>query len=306
MSRLRSVFGAQFGTDQARQLGLIDVTLQRLIARRLIALEAAELGLEVGKDQIRHRIMAQQEFRNQRGQFDRAIFENAIARNGMNEALYVESLRGEIARGHLIGVINAGGAAPSRLAETLYRYRNEKRTADVVEILRSAQPNVPEPDDAQLSAFHTENAARFTSPERRDATAIHLDPTDLAAEIRPPEESVRDEFENRLAALTVPERRRLRQIVVQDEATARKVSSSLKQGRAFADVAKELAGQAPASTNLGLVTFGDIPPEMADVAFKLGEKQSSQPISTPLGWHVLMSTRSSRDGPRNSRSCVSN
>ena len=287
MDRLRAAFGPEFGPDQARELGFVNTMLGRLVGNRLIALAATRLGLEVGDDQIRQQILAQPGFRNSLGQFDQRVFRAALAQNGMTEARYTELLRGEIARSHLIGAINAGGAAPDRLTRTLYRFRNEKRTADVVEVSRSSQASPGKPDDAQLSSFHTEHAARFTSPERRNVTAVHLDPADLAAEIKLSEDDVRAEFENRLSSLVEPERRRLRQILVQDETAAQRVADSLRQGRAFADAAKTLAGEGSAVTELGMVKFDDLPPEIAEIAFALDAKQSSAPIRTPLGWHVV-------------------
>lgn len=287
MDRLRATFGPEFGPDQARELGFVNATLGRLVGNRLIALAAARLGLEVGDDQIRQRILAQPGFRNSSGQFDQRVFRAALAQNGLTEARYTELLRGEIARSHLIGAIDAGGAAPDRLTRALYRYRNEKRAADVVEVLRSSQANPGKPDDAQLSSFHTEHAARFTSPERRNVTAVHLDPADLAAEIKISEDDVRAEFENRLSSLIEPERRRLRQILIQDEAAAQRVADSLRQGRAFADAAKTVAGEGSAVTELGMVKFDDLPPEIAEIAFALDAKRSSAPIRTPLGWHVV-------------------
>ena len=288
MDRLRSVFGATLDSQQARQLGLVDTAIDDLVTRRLLRLEADDLGLIIGDDQIRSRILQEAGFRNAAGQFDQQIFNQELAQAGMTEGLYVASLRSQITRSNLTDVIAAGSVAPKSLANALYRYRNEKRIAELVLISRSAMGRAGEPDDAALRAFHRENPAMFTAPEMRDITAIHLDPEEFAAEIKPSEDKLREEFENRLSSLSVPERRRIKQILVQDEAMARRTAGRLKQGGKFDAIAKEVSGKSGEALSLGLITFNDLPPEIASVAFKLAANATSEPIRSPLGWHILL------------------
>lgn len=288
MDRMRAVFGPQLDSDQARQLGADAAALGGLIQRQLLALAGADLGLEVGDNQIRQQIQQEAAFRNSLGQFDQQAFQSAIAQQGYSEASYVEELRRQILRSHLIGVIASGATVPSRLADLVYRHRNQKRIAVVVEIPRASMAEMGAPDEVALRQYHSANAAEFTAPELRDVTAISLSPEDLAAEIKPSEERIRDEYESRLASLSVPERRLLSQVLTADEATAKRVAEALRQGRPLADAAKDIAGQDEAATRLGKVRFADLPRELAEVAFKLGENSPSDPVQTPLGWHVLL------------------
>ena len=57
MNRLRSVLGPQLDSAQARQLGIADSALNGLINRRVLALEAHDLGILVGDDQIKQAIL---------------------------------------------------------------------------------------------------------------------------------------------------------------------------------------------------------------------------------------------------------
>lgn len=291
VSRLRSVLGPQLDSNQARQLGIADTTLETLIAGRLLAMEARDLGLIVGDDQVKQAILQQTAFRNAAGQFDQAIFQQALAQSGLTEAGFVEGLRGDLTRSHLTGIISSGSTAPAHLVDQLYRYRNEKRVAEVVVIPRDAGKAPPEPSDGEAREFHKKNAAVFSAPEMRDITAIYLDPEKRAEETDVSESKLRDEYESRLSSMSVPERRLLRQILTPDEATARRVLDRLKTGADFTAVAKEIAGQNEDATKLGLLTFNDLPKDLAEAAFKLAEKTPGEPFQSPLGWHVLLAEK---------------
>jgi len=52
-------------------------------------------------------------------------------------------------------------------------------------------------------------------------------------------------------------------------------------------VATAIAGQDPETVELGLLSRQEIPHELGDVAFELPLNQRSQPIRSPLGWHIL-------------------
>ena len=56
----------------------------------------------------------------------------------------------------------------------LHRWRGEKRVAVLVPVPVDATLDVGEPDTATLEVLHREQADRFTAPERRRISYIHL------------------------------------------------------------------------------------------------------------------------------------
>ena len=192
---------------------------------------------------------------------------------------------------HLTGVLRSASVAPDPLVRSLYHYRNDRRVARFVEIARPAESTLARPSDSTLTDFHKQNAAAFTAPERRDLTALYLDPKDVAAEIEPAEEDLRAEYENRLQQLSIPERRNIRQIVVGDETAARRVLEALRSGRDIAEVAKAVAGMDGDAVSLGLLARADLPQEIADTAFALQTNIPGEPVRSPVGWHILLVDR---------------
>jgi peptidyl-prolyl cis-trans isomerase C len=63
----------------------------------------------------------------------------------------------------------------------------------------------------------------------------------------------------------------------------------LKKGADFAKLSKERSKDPTAAQggDLGYFTKDQVPPEIADVAFKLDKGQISDPVKTQYGWHII-------------------
>lgn len=77
-----------------------------------------------------------------------------------------------------------------------------------------------------------------------------------------------------------------RHIVVGTEAEAKAVLAALKDGADFAKLAREkMDGE---SGDLGYFRYEQMPPEIAEIAFKLKPGQAGPaPVRSQLGWHVI-------------------
>ena len=69
MSVMRRQFGENFDIREAKQLGLIEQTVNQLVNSRLLKLEGGTLGLTAGEDLIRETIFADQRFQKNNKQF---------------------------------------------------------------------------------------------------------------------------------------------------------------------------------------------------------------------------------------------
>jgi len=156
-----------------------------------------------------------------------------------------------------------------------------------VRVPREGAGEVPQPDDAALADFHQKHPEMFSAPEHRDITIVYIDPNDIAGDIKPSNERIEEEFERRKAQLSQPERRKILQLVTRDEAAVRKAYEAVKAGTPFADVARDITRQSPDTLDLGLVTRGDLTPDLGRQAFALPEGAVSQPFRTALGWHIV-------------------
>jgi peptidyl-prolyl cis-trans isomerase C len=82
-----------------------------------------------------------------------------------------------------------------------------------------------------------------------------------------------------------------RHILVDDEATAKKIIAELKKGADFAALSKQYSKDPGASAqggDLGFFKKTDMVPEFADAAFALKDNEvTPEPVKTQFGWHVI-------------------
>lgn len=293
--RLQPLFGNQFGIEQAQALGIVDTVIQRRINDASLHLAAMKLGVAVSDDLVRNTIRNNPNFQGLGG-FDRNRFQQLLNENRLTESGYIAQLRQQMGRYQLIDSFSTK-AAPKSMVASMYRLQQEKRIAETIEIKDSAQKNIPDPDAVTLAAYLKKNASRFTAPEYRALTVLRLEVKDLAAEIKLSDEDLKEAYEARLDEFTVKETRRIQQIVVDDEATARKAKKAIDAGGTFVAVAKDVAKLDEATVDLGQLNRLGLPfPELVDAAFNLKEGGVSQPVKSALGWHLFRASEIVKGG----------
>ncbi len=291
LEQLSARFGSAIDLQQAKQLGLIDQTLGQLIDRSLVDQEVARLKLDISDDLIRNVITANPNFRGSDGRFDRGLFNALLAANRLTEEQYVALLRHDIPRNDLLHAVTAGAVAPQSMVDLLYRYQNEKRTADIVSLPIAAVGDVGQPSETALKSFYEAHQDLFRAPEYRGFTVASLSPSDIAKDIEIPEAKLKDEYEQRQDELQLPERRDVEQILAPSEEKAKEAEAALAAGKDWREVATTIAGQDPDTIDLGLLKREEMPSALADAVFELPLNQPSEAVKTPLGWHILRTVK---------------
>ena len=287
LERLRLRLGTAVDLPAAKQLGVVDEVLNGLIDRSLLEQEAARLRLAVSDEVVRSAITHDPSFASANGQFDRAAFASLLAANHMTEGQYVARVRGDIPRSDLLLAAMTGVTAPPAIVDALYRYRNEKRVADVVTLPYAGAVDLGQPTEDELTQFYDTHKDLFQAPEYRNFTLISLSPSDLMKGIEIPEAKLKEEYDQRQDEFAQPERREVEQILAPSEAKAKEAQAALAEGKPWNEVATTIAGQDPDTIDLGLMKRNEMPKLLADVAFELPLDKASEPIKSPLGWHLL-------------------
>ena len=287
LERLSSQLGSAVDLRQAKQMGVIDDELGQLIDQSLIDQEAARLQLDVSDDVIRDGIITDPMFKGSNGAFNRSAFDALLAANHMTEGQYIERMKRDIPRSDLMRAVTAGVRPPQTMIDRLYRYRNEKRIADVVALPDAVAGDVGQPTDAELTKFYDAHQDLFRAPEYRAFTMASLTPSDLARKIEIPEDKLKKEYDQRQDEFVLPERRDVQQILAPSEDKAKAAEAALAAGKDWKEVATTIAGQDPTTIDLGLTSRAELPKALAEVAFSLPLDKPSPPVKSPLGWHIL-------------------
>lgn len=103
--------------------------------------------------------------------------------------------------------------------------------------------------------------------------------------------AVKARFDQEVSAQPATTEVHARHILVDDEATAKKIIAELKKGADFATLSKQYSKDAAAveqGGDLGYFKATDMVPEFSAAAFALKDKEiSPTPVHTQFGWHVI-------------------
>jgi len=298
VARLGPLFGNRLTIGQAQQMGIVDAVLSRQINSTATHAAAADFGISIGDELVRQSIKAQSTFNGLAGNFDAGRFRELLQANGLTEDAYVANVRRDLVVGQYVGSLSSGITAPNVMVDVIFRYRQEKRVVETILVSDESFKSVAAPSNLELRKFHKENAKQFTAPEYRRLTFVSLNADELAKEISVSEEQLRASYDVRAAEFTTPETRKIRQMLLPDQARATEAAKQLAEGKNFAEVAKEVAGQQSSGLELGEVMRSDLLPELANAVFKLKKLGVTKAVKSSLGWHIFEVSRINSGGSK--------
>lgn len=288
IQRLEEQFDTELERAEAREMGLLDRAVDRLVNRELYALAAQEAGLRASDAMLETALRNESAFQGPDGEFDPQLFQRNLRASGLTEQQLLGQLREDLVRQPLTAALTAGTTPPEPYLNRLFVLENERRSADLLTIDVSAITDISEPSQSELRAYHEENPEPFTAPEYRAVTAITFDVQNIAARVDIPEQRIQEEWERVRNERSEPDQARVQQAILDDEATAQAVAEQARNG---ADLSAAVAAvtDAPGAEpfDLGWVTPDDLTGELADAVFSTEPESFGGPVETSLGWHVF-------------------
>lgn len=279
--------GQRITSREAREAGLPDQVLQQLVNAALISAHARQLGLSVDQQTVTRSITESPVFQDSEGNFDRAIFEQALRFSNLSEGAVLSQERSALIRDQVLRTIAQVPEVPDTLVQAVNRHRNETRVIAHFTIGAEAVGDIPEPDESALRAYYEENGDEFLAPETREVAVLDVTPQALASQVDVTDEQVRADYEARRDQYDRPERREIQQIVFPDMAAAREGFQALQDGKDFIEVATQ-QGMSEDDTRLGTLTRAEITdPAIADAAFSLQEGAYSEPVEGAFAAVIL-------------------
>lgn len=103
------------------------------------------------------------------------------------------------------------------------------------------------------------------------------------------EEEIRAVYDQEATKVQQTERVRARHVLVGTEKEAKDILARLQKGEKFEDLAKQfsLDGSKDYGGDLGYFTQPEMVPEFSKAAFALKVGETSQPVKTDFGWHII-------------------
>src|SRR3546814_858631 len=197
-------------------------------------------------------------------------------------------MRGDLARGLVSETVTAGAEVPVSLAKLLYADEAEARVAEITFLPDEKAGTPPAPTETELAEAYEKDKPRWMAPEYRAVTAVLLRPEDLMDEVQVGEDRLHEAYEIRRAEFETPGTRNVSQLLFSDAAAAEAASERIAAGESFDAVAADTVEKGAERTEIGTVTRDDLfPASVAEAAFSLPGEGTTEPVQSPLGWHVL-------------------
>ena len=285
---VQDLLGVALDSAKARELGFVDSVMSDLIRRALFDNEAQRMGLSVSDTMTRDKILYLEDFQDEAGLFSELIYRQLLREAGYSERSFVRDLKRDLERRQLMSSIASGPKAPQLMMTPLIEFRHEKRFARSILLKNEDMPKARPPSATVLQQWFDERVAQFATPQLYEVSYITLEPSDLSDEIEIDEQDVKDLYEQRLYFFSKDERRRLLQILVDEEELAQKIRQQLESPNAnFATVAQEQAQLTEQDITLGWNTEGELLSQLADDIFALQEGAVSEVLQSPFGFHIF-------------------
>ena len=249
----------------------------------VLAEQAKQMGLSVSDQLVAASIMNNPTFKGADGQFNRALFDQALRNVGLSEAGFVQEQRAAMARLHLAEAIAGDINVPVAAKEAMHRYASERRAASYVLLNQAAAGEIPAATPEQLQSFFNERKSdvpRAGIPGRQR----HGPRCGSACQAR---DRVRcgcpPGYEQQKARYGSPERRTIQQITFPSPAEAEAAAAKLKEGTTFEALAAE-RNVSPRDLELGTFTKAEMLDQaVADAAFALEQGATSAPVAGRFG-----------------------
>lgn len=275
--------GESISFAQAQQRNIPERVMGQLTVQGALDHETIVNNISVGDANLADQITSMQQFTGPGGEFDREAYRFALDRLGMNESEFEDDIRREIARSFVQAAVLSGVTMPEIYTDTMLQYLGEQRGIEWAILGREdLEVGLPEPDDADLAAFHSENEAMFTRPEVKRITYAWLTPEMILDTVEVDEQALRDTYEARRDEFVQPERRLVERLVFSDTEAAEAAMARLDEGEvSFEDLVAE-RGLELADTDMGTVEAADLG-EAAETVFEAAPSEVVGPLPSSIG-----------------------
>lgn len=273
---------------QARAMGLDRQVLERMTADAALDDRAASLRLGVSDAAIAEAIFKEPSLQDAKGQFSKDKFDQALRNQGIGEREFDAEQRKSNLRRQIGAALAVDLRPPKALVEALGQAEEQARSIDYFLLPQGAAGEIAAPGPDVLKAYYEANKANYRAKEYRSLNLLAATPAALAKPGEVSDEDAKASYEKEKdAKFTVPESRKLQQIVFANDGEAAEALAKIKGGASFDDIVRDRKLK-DADIELGdgpKATFFD--PALADAGFALPEGGTSEVVKGKFGPAIL-------------------
>jgi peptidyl-prolyl cis-trans isomerase D len=267
--------------------GGVDNVLERVIDGIALAEFGREQGMVISRRMEDGQIASIPSFIGLNGQFDRSIFDRFLQTNRISEAQFRADLARDAIANQMILPVSGAVRAPVRLITPYASMLLEGRSGRLA-FVPTAIADMPAPTDAEIKTYYDRNVQRYTIPERRSVRYALVSRDRFVAAAQPTEAEIAKAYQDNRATYAGRENRRLTQVIVADEAAAKRIASAAAAGTTLEQAAQAAGLEATALDPQSRDAFAELSsPAVAEAAFAAARGTVAPPRRSGLGWHVV-------------------
>ena len=272
------------------RINIANQTLSKLTTRHLFLNLANEMNLEISQNIIKESILNNNFFhiKGQNNKFDNISYKNFVNRNFGSEINYINFLKEEKVLELFYDNLGIQENYPNNFSKKLYNYLEEKKEFEIGSIDKIyEQRKIKKPDKEILEKLFNKNKENYKFDERRSFSYIHIDSENLIKDIDVSEDEIQELYNERVDDFIISEKRKIQQIVFNTKENANKAHDLLNKKIKFEDIPKEMNIENIKVSTLDFLEKKQLLDDFADDVFLLEKNTFTEPIKTPVGWHLI-------------------
>ena len=215
----RSAYGGNMSDQLLKQLGIEQQILQQMVDERAALAEAERLGIKVSDEEVRQRIFGMPAFQENGGFIGEARYQQLLRmqRPPLVASEFEDNIRHGLAVEKLRGSLTDWLSVNDKELEQEYRRRNDKVKLAVVSFTADSFRAQVTAGDAEVASHFEAHKNDFKIPEKRKIRYLLVDVEALRAKTVVPAADIEREYNNNSEQYTTAEQVRASHILLKTE-----------------------------------------------------------------------------------------
>jgi peptidyl-prolyl cis-trans isomerase D len=215
----RSAYGNNMSEQLLKQLGIDQQILQQMVDERAALAEAERLGIAVSDEEVRQRIFAMPAFQDNGSFIGETRYRQLLQmqRPPLTPSDFEDNVRRGLSVEKLRTSLTGWLSVPDSELEKEYRRRNDKVKLAVVGFTADSFRAQVSASDADVAAYFDAHKAAFKIPEKRKIRYLLIDIDAMRAKVTVPPGDIEKEYNNNIEQYSTPEQVRASHILLKTE-----------------------------------------------------------------------------------------
>jgi peptidyl-prolyl cis-trans isomerase D len=215
----RSAYGGNMSEQLLKQLGIEQQILQQMVDEQASVAEAGRVGIEVSDEEVRQRILAIPAFQDNGHFIGDQRYQQLLRaqRPPLTPADFEEGIRRSLTVEKLRASLTDWLTVPDKELEQEYRRRNDKIKLAVVSFLADSFRSQVTVTDQEVASYFAAHPADFKVPEKRKIRFLVVDIDAIRAKVTVPAADIERAYNDNLDQYSTPEQVRASHILFRTE-----------------------------------------------------------------------------------------